>query len=574
MIFEKNNKSPSVLLNPTQISGVTFSGYRRLWRLSIFLTSLVALTPLAVMTVFSYTQDLSAYKAERNFTISLILSTTKKSLEFIIEERRSAIDLVTRETSLNKLRNDDALRLILKNLKESFGGFVDLSLLDEKGFQTNYVGPFDLEGREYSDQSWFHEVSMRGSAVSDVFMGYRNFPHFVIAIKLDRHSEESFVLRATIDMELLYQQIYSLDLDKSMDAFIVNKNGILQTASVFYGDAFGKVDLDFSAHLRAREVIEEFNHGAGWTTVGYSYIEDTPFILVTTMRHQNPLSYWLARRSMLLWFLVGSVIIIFIFVFRRATYMVNRLRESDLKRAKALHNIEYTNKMVTIGRMAASVAHEINNPLAIINEKTGLLKDMVNYNSDFPKKEKTISLLDAVLNSVDRCSKVTHRLLGFTRRMDIRKELIDISRLMKEVVSFIGKEAEHRNIEITYDFPDNMHDVESDRGQLQQIFLNIINNATAAVEDGGRIEISTTHSDENSVDVCISDNGSGIAPDELKHIFEPFYSTKGEFGTGLGLSITHDIVTKLGGKINVESEFGKGTQFIVTLPVRKDSYLE
>jgi len=111
--------------------------------------------------------------------------------------------------------------------------------------------------------------------------------------------------------------------------------------------------------------------------------------------------------------------------------------------------------------------------------------------------------------------------------------------------------------------------IESDRGQLQQVFLNLFNNAIAAVEDGGIVDISAAQLNPNEVTVTITDNGSGISEEDLMHIFEPFYSTKGKSGTGLGLSITKDLVEKLGGLIGVQSDVGRGTSFIVNLPIEK-----
>ena len=163
---------------------------------------------------------------------------------------------------------------------------------------------------------------------------------------------------------------------------------------------------------------------------------------------------------------------------------------------------------------------------------------------------------------------MTHRLLGFAKRMEVAKEPIALDKLLEEVVSFQRTEIVHRNIKIEYHFPDVAPPIESDRGKLQQVFLNIIGNALAAVEEGGLIEARLVHIDAEHLAVVITDNGTGISEADLKNIFEPFYSTKGEFGTGLGLSITRDIVTKLGGTIDVHSKLGRGTSFIVTLPIK------
>jgi two-component system NtrC family sensor kinase len=221
--------------------------------------------------------------------------------------------------------------------------------------------------------------------------------------------------------------------------------------------------------------------------------------------------------------------------------------------------------------MAAGVAHEINNPLAIINEKAGLLNDLATYTKDLPNKEKFSGLADSIINSVERCSRVTHRLLGFARRMETRKELVDLKQLLEDVVGFQKSDLAHRNINVTYNIPSDLKPIESDRGQLQQVFLNIVNNAVAAVDIGGHVDIMIDDFNDDTVKVTIKDDGVGISKENLDHIFEPFYSTKGEFGTGLGLSITHDIVQKLGGRIEVRSQPEEETSFDVILP-RRASY--
>ncbi|TKJ39755.1 two-component sensor histidine kinase [candidate division LCP-89 bacterium B3_LCP] len=548
--------------------------YRKLWRFAIMITSIISIIPLVIMTVVNYYDDQRAYRAEMEHRISQILSNTQRTLEMIIEGRRSALTMVINEKGYDELSCGDCLNQTLINLKRSYGGFVDLGLIDSDGTQKRYSGPYNLEGKNYKEQQWFQEVSLRDVYVSDVFMGYRNFPHFVITVKSDMDGGDFFVLRATLDMDLISQQIYSIDLDARTDAFIINQLGVLQTASKFYGNVLDEPGIIVPFHSRNKIVINEQAEGGKKITQGYIYIKGTPFILMASTRLENPLRHWISRRSELIWLLFIMMVIIVIVIVSRTTYMVNRLRSSDERQAKAFHNMEYTSKMATIGRMSASVAHEINNPLAIINEKAGLLKDIVSFTDEFPNKDKSLGLLTAVEDSVERCSKVTHRLLGFSRRMDIRKELIDMEHLMKEVVGFVGKEAEHRNITINYDIEANVSAIESDRGQLQQVFLNIVNNGIAAVADGGTIDIAVSRAENGYVAVTVKDNGTGISEENLKHIFEPFYSTKGEFGTGLGLSITNDIVEKLGGYIAVDSKLRKGTSFTITLPPVSKGTLE
>jgi signal transduction histidine kinase len=132
----------------------------------------------------------------------------------------------------------------------------------------------------------------------------------------------------------------------------------------------------------------------------------------------------------------------------------------------------------------------------------------------------------------------------------------------------MGKEAEYRSIEVEVDIDPSLPEIETNRGRLQQILLNLINNAFAAVDDGGWIGISVKRTDHESITIEVKDNGCGMTADELRRAFEPFFTTKSHRGgTGLGLSITYSLTNELGGNIDVDSEPGEGTNFRVTLPL-------
>jgi signal transduction histidine kinase len=155
--------------------------------------------------------------------------------------------------------------------------------------------------------------------------------------------------------------------------------------------------------------------------------------------------------------------------------------------------------------------------------------------------------------------------------MESRAESIDLAQLLQEVLGFTGNEALHRNITVTQDFANGIPPIRADRGQLQQIFLNIINNAFAAVADGGRVDLILKRTKTDRVAVVVRDNGSGIPEDKLPYIFEPFFSMKGKFGTGLGLSITYDLVQKMGAHINISSRLDEGTAVTVEFPASSAS---
>jgi signal transduction histidine kinase len=321
--------------------------------------------------------------------------------------------------------------------------------------------------------------------------------------------------------------------------------------------------LPYSTHANLIEMEDE---GGESLMVSYAQIERSPFTLVLLSPRGTLQAGWVSLRRELLGFLAISIVLILAVVVGGSTYMVNRAREADLKRAALYHKMEYTNKLAAIGRLGAGVAHEINNPLSIITEKGGLLKDLLTMSDELPPREKLVALVQSVLKAADRCGGITHRLLGFAKHMDVQRETINLDLLLHEVLGFLEKEASYRNLRVDFNYPEEPPTIVSDRGQLQQIFLNIINNAFAAVEDGGHIEIGIERVGADAVEVTIADDGVGIPADQLTHIFDPFFTTKKGGGTGLGLSITYGIVQKLGGQIGVKSTVGEGTCFTITLP--------
>ena len=352
------------------------------------------------------------------------------------------------------------------------------------------MGAYELEGKNYQEQDWFHEVCIRGVYVSDVFTGYRNFPHFVIAVRRDAAEKGSFyVLRATIDTEVLSRHIASLDLRVTSDAFLINRQGILQTPSRYKGAILDPCPIATPPVSSKTEVLEVTDKEGEPRILGYAYIEESPFIFVVLKHPGDIMQGWLGLRSDILWLFGISIVLITAVVLWSSTSLLNRIREADYRRNEALHSIEYTNKMAAIGRMAAGVAHEINNPLAIIGENAGLLKDLVTMATEPPERDRLLQIAEIVLRSVERCSAITHRLLGFAKRTEPRTERIALGPLLEEVLSFQGKEADYRHVSINLVVPEDLPIIESDRGQLQQVFLNILSNALAAVNDGGRIDI-------------------------------------------------------------------------------------
>jgi len=527
---------------------------------------LVAIVPLLLMALINHQLYRRSLRKEIVEPMRILLNKTRHSFELFLAERHSAVSFIASAYGYQELADQKTLDRVFQVMRTEFGGFVDLGLVDASGLQVSYVGPYELSGKSYRDHEWFREVSVRGSHISDVFLGYRSYPHFVIAVKHHDPDNRDFVLRTTIDTARFDALIASMGLDPASDAFIVSRDGVLQTSSRFYGDVLEEFPLPLPPFSNEPNVIETVDRQGREVLFGYTYFENPDFVLVLIKPRSEVLKSWYTVQSGIFLIFVVSLVVVLAIAFKVSDVLVRRIEESDRKREISYRTMEHTNKLASIGRLAAGVAHEINNPMAIINEKAGLMKDLLERAPDFELRERFLQLTESIRETVERCSSITHRLLGFARRMDAEIEIVDVNQTVLEVYGFLEKEAFHRDIEVRLDLADDLPRVASDRGQLQQVFLNILNNAFSAVDDGGQVIITSREHDEESVAVSIQDNGIGMSKETMRYIFEPFFSTRKTAGTGLGLSITYGLVVKLGGHIDVESTEGQGTTFTVYLP--------
>ncbi len=572
--------------------------FRKMWKWTVLLTLAVALIPLLVVTFLDYRMGRRAIESEILLRTGRLVSNTRRSVSYFHIEREAALNFVVTNDPFESLVSPSRLESVLASLKSSFGGFVDLGVINADGLQLTYAGPYELEGKNYREAEWFQKVVSQGIYISDVFLGFRNVPHMVVAVKHTRADGGFYVLRATLDTTQFNQMLTELEVDGEGDAFLINHEGILQTPSRHEGMVLDRFSLQVPEYSERSQVIlteslsdtpliigdgivgsesekEPDNpslaapdHKCGPLVIGYAYIPETPFILMIIKHKDRLMAPWNSTKLQLIGFLVISIFMIAFVILSGITYLVNQIYLADQRRLLILHEAEYANKMASLGRLSAGVAHEINNPLAIINEKAGLIKDLLTYNPEAAKGPKLKPLLDAVIASVERCARITRRLLNFARQSEMKMITLDLKTVIQDVLSFTGKEAEYRRIDVQVEIPEDIPAIRSDQGRLQEIFLNLTTNAFAAVEDGGSLHITAAAEQElKQVAVHFADNGHGIPEKDLERIFDPFFSTKtASGGTGLGLSITYGLVQELGGTIHVESQVGTGTTFELRLP--------
>jgi len=229
-------------------------------------------------------------------------------------------------------------------------------------------------------------------------------------------------------------------------------------------------------------------------------------------------------------------------------------------------------KMISLGRLAASVVHEINNPLTGILNYLKLMIKILNRDATSEEQiEKFKRYLNVVENETDRCSKIVSNLLAFSRKSKLEFQEMDINELLEKCIMLSQHKLGMQNIHIETNLDKQIPKVWGDFNQIQQCMINLIFNAVDSMPEGGNLILkSLSNRDRGVIEIDIGDTGHGISEEDLPHIFDPFYTTKMEGeGLGLGLSTVYGIIDRHKGTITVKSEVGNGTVFTIKLPARR-----
>jgi two-component system, NtrC family, sensor kinase len=538
------------------------------WKI-IATTLSFSLIPLFALGFSIYHQFSVSYTAKIIEMLGNRAENRRNAIDLFLDERVSQLYTLAYTHTLDQLKDEEYLNKVFTLMQMRSKSYVDLGVIDRDGYYVSYVGPYELKGLNYKDEEWFHEVMLRGFYISDVFTGFRKFPHFIIAV-MRREGDRSWILRATIDTEIFDSMVKAAQIGQKGDAFVLNKNSVLQTPPRFDGELLQKLDyLNASKFPGTR--IDEMTVNAENNIYAMTWLKNKDWMLVIKESPREELMPLHHARLLVFGLGFGGLLLIVMGTFFITRTMVARLIEADREKATLDAGLMQSSKMAALGKLAAGIAHEVNNPLAVIKEKVGWLSDLLSE-EDVSKSENFQEFDDALKKidyHVDRAKKVTHRLLGFARRMEPTQERVNVNKVLEETIEFLRNEAHYRNIEIRSEYALNLPETTSDSTQLQQVFLNILNNAIDALGKDGKIVVQTVYCPrEKEMAINIADDGPGIPNETLNRIFDPFFTTKevGK-GTGLGLSISYSIVEKLGGRIMVASEVDKGTTFTIYLPV-------
>jgi two-component system NtrC family sensor kinase len=487
------------------------------------------------------------------------------AIELYLAERTRALELAARTHSLVEVSDPSGLRHIFQGLNETYDeSFVDLGVISSEGDHLAYVGPYDLTGRNYRDADWFRSVMVAGSHVSDVFLGFRGVPHRIIAVRA-RSGDQSWVLRATINADRFDRLLQTEYLGRTGDAFLINREGILQTTP-----RTGKV-LDQSPiehpqthrgvqHQRIESEGKALLQATAW-------INSDRWMLVVQQDESEALAPF--RQAMTTGGLVVALafLILMITAVAATRHLTRRIVEADSQKESLSHDLMRSAKLASLGELATGLAHEINNPLAIISAESTNIADLVGEMPEgTAERQEILESVRRCQRQVERGGAITAKMLQFGRHGASDPRPTKLAPVLDELINLLSRQARVRNISLDLRVQPDLPMVTLDSTELEQVLVNLINNSFHALKQGGTISVEAKAVDDEVL-ISVADDGHGISPENLDKVFQPFFTTKpvGQ-GTGLGLSVCYGIVTRWGGDLGVESQEGRGTTITLKLP--------
>jgi two-component system NtrC family sensor kinase len=541
----------------------------------ILIVIIVSFTPMLLVGGVIYSHFDKSYHEKAYAHLEVLVKKHKQNIDAFLKEKLSDIRFFSSFSSFEDISNEKFLEKKLSILRQEYNEvFEDLGVVNEEGLQIAYAGPFKLVKANYADAEWFKKAIKSEYFISDVFLGLRGLPHFIVAVRRTWEGKH-WILRSTINFTAFNSIVENLRIGQTGFAFIVNKEGKLQTKS-HMGDLLAEERpcMKFFEQLKEDEqkihIIEECGDEKNKSIYVAASLKNGDWMLVFRQDTEDAFSDLQRTQTIaVMIFIIGGLCIITMALVL-SKGMVDRIASADREKEMMNQQVIETGKLASIGQLAAGIAHEINNPVAIMVEEAGWIQDLLE--EEDLKQAENFDEFQRALKQIQtqgrRCKEITHKLLSFARKTDSRIHDVQVNELIQEMVSLSSQSAKYSKVIINTDLAKNIPLLKLSQSEMQQVLLNLINNSLYAMEkQGGTIDISTRLK-EGHVLISVADNGPGIPRANLDRIFDPFFTTKpvGK-GTGLGLSICYGIIKKMGGEIDVQSVVDVGTTFNIRVPV-------
>ncbi len=501
--------------------------YHSLTRKMILIVIIVSLTPMILVSTMILGEFKQSYREKVHAHLSLQVLKHKTLIDNFLNERLDNIRHLAKTFGLEKFRDDDFIESRLAILQNTYGiVFEDLGLIDDQGNQVSYAGPFKLVEAQYAEAEWFNEALQHETYISDVFLGLRRLPHFIVSVKIGE--EKTWLLRSTINFASFNDLVENLQIGQTGFAFIVNHEGNFQTKPKTDAITAKQLSINLIRNVENPDEVvvrETFGETVREEIIlATGFLKDGEWIMVFQQNLKDALSDFQTAQNIAILIIMSGGLLIVTMAFFLSTITVRQIAKADREKEMMNQQIIETGKLASIGELAAGIAHEINNPVAIMVEEAGWVQDLLEE-EEFQESENLKEFTRALyqINAQGRrCKEITHKLLSFARKTDSKIQELQINELIEEVVGLSHQRAKYSNVSVHTDLDPDLPKIPISSTEFQQVLLNLINNALDAMEkSGGTIDIGTRLFNRQIV-ITITDTGPGIPEVNLSKIFDPF----------------------------------------------------
>lgn len=553
--------------------------YANIKRTLLGIMILVPVIPFILVLGIGYYYFTTSLETNTIAGMKRIVEDHRQMIEDFLKERWADLEFILNSYDFDELADPQTLYDIFQQLQKESNAFVDLGVFNKEGLHVTYQGPYRLTGRDYGEEPWFQEVIKKGVYISDIFLGFRRIPHFVIALKRETPAM-TWVVRATIDTYMFNDLVKRVRIGRTGEAYILNEKGVFQTERRSGGNLMGE-DPDriqeTSQHRDIRTFIKRDRKGDQYL-YATTWLEPKRWMLVVRQEKADAFSALQSATYLIMLIIVIGGAGIISAAFYITNRIVRRMERMDQEKDRLGEQLIRATRLAELGEMAAGFAHEINNPLQIMKSEQTLIETILSELKEKGELEESEDLteledsMNQITLQIDRCARITQAILKFGRKSEPVSKDLDLGRFIPDVIAMISKKASVQGITVVHEIRSSTPSIHGDPAQLQQVLLNLLNNAMDAINNehgskGGELVVDAGPKDKDKVEILVRDNGCGISPENLKKVFSPFFTTKpiGK-GTGLGLSVCYGIIDSMGGSMTVESEMGVGTTFKIVLP--------
>ncbi len=396
------------------------SYYRRLFRKFILVTLVCSLLPLLGVGWLINLHYTRFSKARMMDSFHTQVEQHRRTIELYLRKLGSKLYLASHTVSREYLTYGSNLAKIFDTINHPAGSITDLGVIDQDGRHLAYVGPYDLMDKNYSDAFWFKEVMKHGLFISDMFLGFRKVPHFIIAVTREEAGQK-WILRATVDTEAFRSLLENVRIGKTGEVYLVNTQGIFQSSPRVSGKIMEKSPLPLEAYhagIRIQDLKPRADSRFPRQIVAQAWLEHPRWLLVVKQDYAEAFeAVNHANRSSLIFLHLSALSILIVSVLT-ARYLIGVIKKRDAESDRLNTQLLQTGKLASIGELSAGVAHEINNPLSIILTERQILLDLAGQTPALDKEfeEQLKDSLSQVAVQVQRCKRITQNLLKFSRR--------------------------------------------------------------------------------------------------------------------------------------------------------------